>query len=75
MSNPWVKFQALIAPGPKQIVEVSSVGADGTSIVIVRGGNSIRVNGDAVPAGSKAIIQGGKIIGKAPDLPAQTVEI
>jgi len=75
MSNPWIKFKALLAPGAKQIVTVASVGTDGTSIVTLRDNNQIRVTGDSVAAGEKAIIQEGKIIGKAPGLPAQTIEV
>ncbi|MCY0966122.1 hypothetical protein [Parathalassolituus penaei] len=75
MSNPWIKFKALLAPGAKQIVTVASVGADGTSIVTVRDGSQIRVAGDSVAAGEKAIIQDGKIMSKAPSLPMLSVEV
>ncbi len=69
MSNPWVKFGALIAPGSKAVVTVSTVNADGTSIVELRGGGSLRVQGDSVMQGAKALIQGGRIVGAAPALP------
>lgn len=73
--NPWTKFAQLIAPGAKQIVTVASVGSDGTSVVTLRNGSSMRVAGDTVAAGQKAFIQNGRIIGRAPDLPVQNVEV
>lgn len=73
--NPWVKFSQLLAPGVKQIVTVTSVGTDGTSIVALRDTSTVRVAGDSVSAGDKAFIQGGRIIGKAPDLPSYSVEV
>jgi hypothetical protein len=72
MSNPWVKFGALTAPGAKAVVTVTTVNSDGTSIVTLRSGQSLRVQGDSVPANSKALIQDGKIIGSAPTLPVQS---
>ena len=73
MSNPWVKFGALNAPGAKAVVTVTTVNNDGTSIVTLRSGQSLRVQGDSVAANSKALIQGGRIIGTAPSLPVQSV--
>ena len=75
MSNPWTRLSKLISPGPKTIVAVTTVHPDGTSTATLRSGETIRVQGDYVPAGSKAIIQAGKIIGKAPDLPHYDVEV
>jgi molybdopterin biosynthesis enzyme len=75
MSNPWVKFGALTAPGAKAVVTVATVNNDGTSIVTLRSGDSLRVQGDNVPATNKALIQNGKIIGAAPSLPIQSVSI
>ena len=73
--NPWTKFAQLIAPGAKQIVTVTTVGSDGTSVVTLRNGSSMRVAGDTVATGQKAFIQNGRIIGRAPDLPVQNVEV
>ncbi|HBS41286.1 MAG TPA: hypothetical protein DEA26_01300 [Oceanospirillales bacterium] len=75
MRNPWVQFGKLFAPGAKTVVTVQTVNADGSSIVQLRSGDTLRVIGDTVDANSKAVIQEGKIIGKAPDLPTQTVEV
>ena len=75
MSNPWVKFGALTAPGAKVVVTVTTVNSDGTSIVTLRSGQSLRVQGDSVPASNKALIQGGRIIGAAPPLPVQSISV
>jgi molybdopterin biosynthesis enzyme len=75
MSNPWVAFGALIAPGAKAVVTITAVNTDGTSLVELRGGGSLRVQGDNVTQGSKALIQGGRIIGAAPALPTQAIEV
>ena len=75
MSNPWVQFGALTAPGAKAVVTVTTVNSDGTSIVTLRSGQSLRVQGDSVAASSKALIQGGRIIGAAPALPVQSISV
>lgn len=67
-----MKFGALIAPGAKAVVTVSAVNTDGTSIVTLRGGGSLRVQGDSVVQGQKALMQDGRIIGAAPALPVQS---
>lgn len=73
--NPWVKFSRLMAPGAKLIVTVASVGTDGTSIVTLRDLSTVRVAGDSVGVGEKAFIQSGRIVGKAPALPAYSIEV
>ncbi len=75
MSNPWVKFGSLTAPSATAVVTVATVNSDGTSIVTLRSGESLRVQGDSVAANSKALIQNGKIIGAAPSLPVQSVSV
>lgn len=75
MSNPWVKFGALTAPGAKTVVTVTTVNNDGTSIVTLRNGSTLRVAGDSVTTGDKALIQNGKIVGAAPSLPIQSVTV
>lgn len=69
MSNPWKRFGKLLSPGAKTIVTVTTVNNDGTSLVTLRSGDQIRVQGDTVTQGNKAFIQGGRIIGQAPSLP------
>lgn len=75
MSNPWTRFGALISAGAKTIVTVDTVNADGTSTVTLRDSSTLRAQGDSVTAGQKAVIQNGKIIGKAPALASVSVEV
>ncbi len=75
MSNPWSDYAKLLAPGARTIVTVSVVNSDGSSTVTLRTGETVRVAGDSVSAGQKAIIQDGRILKRAPDLPFQTVEV
>lgn len=63
--NPWKKFKSLLPDDAKQVVTVQTVNADGTSVVTLRGGDTLRVFGDSVQAGNRAIIQSGKIVGPA----------
>ncbi|CCK75996.1 hypothetical protein OLEAN_C18200 [Oleispira antarctica RB-8] len=55
--------------------DVLTVNRYGTSIVTLRSGQSLRVRGDGVAASSKALIQGGRIIGAAPSLPIQSIGV
>lgn len=75
MSNPWVKFGALIAPGAKAVVTVTAVNSNGTSVVTLRTGETITVQGTSVGVGEGAVIQNGRIIGQAPALTAVSVDI
>lgn len=75
MANPWSRFGALMSSGAKAVVTVASVNADGTSTVTLRSGATLQVRGDSVAAGQKAIIQGGEIKGKAPDLPVVSIDV
>ena len=75
MSNPWVRFGALTAPGTKMVATVASVNADGSSVVTLRTGGSLRVQGDDVTAGDKVLIQQGRIIGRAASLLAVSVTV
>jgi hypothetical protein len=71
--NPWLKFKRLTAPGAKTLVTVTTIHNNGSSTVTLRDGSEVLVQGDSVEAGSKAFIQDGRIAGKAPDLPVQTI--
>ena len=75
MSNPWVKFKRLNAPGAKILVTVTAVHNNGTSTVTLRSGDQIVVQGDSVAAGSPAFIQDGRIAGRAPQLLVQSVSV
>lgn len=66
--NPWVKFQRLLSPGSKMIVTVESVPGDGTSIVTLRSGATVRAAGDGYDVGALVFMQGGALVGAAPSL-------
>lgn len=73
-TNLWARFQRLIAASPTVIVTVTTVNADGTSVVTTVGGGTMRVIGTSVVAGNKAFIRDGAVIGEAPDLPYYELE-
>lgn len=73
-TNLWARFRRLIAESPTVIVTVTTVGADGTSLVTTAGGGTMRVIGTEVAAGNKAFVRDGAIIGPAPNLPYYELE-
>lgn len=75
MSNPWIRLNKLLTPGAKTIVTITRTNIDGTSTATLRSGETIRVQGDNVATGDKAIIQANRIIGKAPNLIHYSIEV
>ncbi|WP_221800421.1 hypothetical protein [Oceanobacter mangrovi] len=75
MSNPWTRLNKLLAPGAKTIVTITTVNTDGTSIVTLRSGDTIKVQGDTVSVGDKAMIQAGRVVAKVPGLAFYEIEI
>ena len=73
--NQVQRLRELLSDGPRQIVTVDAVNTDGSSLVSLRTGDQLRVAGDTVEVGQKAIIQAGRIIGRAPDLPFSRIEV
>lgn len=73
-TNLWARFRRLIADSPTVIVTVTTVNADGTSLVTTAGGGTMRVLGTDIAAGEKAYVRDGAIIGEAPDLPYYELE-
>ena len=74
--NPWVRFKQLLPSGQRTVGEVLSIStATGTSLVELRGGIEIRVQGTDVAVGDKAFIVDGQITGTAPNLPQYDVEV
>ena len=51
MSNPWIRFQQLNAPGAKTLVTVTAVHDNGTTTVTLRNGDELVVQGDSVESG------------------------
>lgn len=73
--NPWLKFKALIAGSGRSVVTVISNNGDGTSTVEFRTGGQVKVSGETVAAGSKALISDGAIQQEVPNLTSSTIEI
>ncbi|MAT91373.1 MAG: hypothetical protein CME59_02105 [Halioglobus sp.] len=75
MFNPWRKLRGLLPEDPEQIGTVQTVNGDGTSTVLVAGGGSVTVTGDSFPGGTPVFIKGRQILGQAPALNFELVEV
>jgi len=73
--NPWIKFKALLQGEGRAVVTVTSNNGDGTSTVTTRSGVSIKVKGENVAPGSKAMIEGGELRYEVPNLSSSVVEV
>lgn len=71
--NQWARFRRLLPGDPLLIGTVEQQHADGTATVLLIGGGSVRVRGEAAE-GSAVYVRAGRIEGPAPSLGAQ-VEI
>lgn len=74
-ANPWVKFKKLLQGEGRAVVTVVSNNGDGTSTVSIRNGVSIKVKGESVVPGSKAMIEGGDLRYEVPNLASSIVEV
>ncbi len=74
-ANIWTRFKGLLPSRALQVVTVLAVNANGTSQVQSDAGNEWTVLGDSVAAGDKALVQDGRIIAEAADLPTYTVTV
>ena len=73
--NPWIKFKALLAGEGRAVVTVTSNNGDGTSTVQTRSGISIKVKGESVASGAKAMIEGGELRYEVPNLTSSVIEV
>jgi hypothetical protein len=73
--NPWLKFKALLQGEGRAVVTVISNNGDGTSTVQTRSGVNIKVKGESVAPGSKAMIEGGELRYEVPNLTSSIVEV
>ncbi len=73
--NPWKQLQSLIAQPPKQVGIIAAHNADGTSTVILTGGGQIRVNGQDNAVNARVFIRNHEVVGSAPALPSETIDI
>jgi hypothetical protein len=73
--NPWLKFKALMQGSGRSVVTVISNNGDGTSTVEFRTGGQIKVSGETVTAGNKALVSDGMITQQVPNLISTVIEI
>ncbi|WP_066018792.1 MULTISPECIES: hypothetical protein [Endozoicomonas] len=74
-TNIWQQFKSLIPEGARTVVTITSNNGDGTSSATLRDGTSIRVQGENVEPGGKALIKQGIISSQVPDIPTYEAEI
>lgn len=72
-NNLFAQWQALFAPGPLQVGQVTAY-ADGVATLALPGGASLRARGQA-SVGDHVMVQDGVIQGPAPDLPVDSDEV
>ncbi len=75
MPNPWSRFEALVPLAPTLVGTVSAHNADGTSAVTLPGGGQITAEGQTVAVGLQAYIKEGRVVGEAPSLPIELIEV
>lgn len=75
MSNLWKQFQKLLPDNRILVGDVISHHGDQTSTVEFVGGERIRPMGQGAAVGKKALVQGDRVIGEAPDLPQYNITI
>ena len=71
----WKQFSGLLPSQTVIVATVRSVSSDGTSILDTPEGGSLRAQGVVVVAGGKAYVQGGRVLGPAPDLPVYNLTV
>jgi hypothetical protein len=74
MPNLWKQFQDLLPTQPILIGTVITIHSDNTISVQLLGGGVLRVSGSAAE-NTRVLIQGGRVLGPAPDLPQIEIEI
>lgn len=73
--NLWKKLIDLLPGSPLLVATVTSHESDGTSIVTLPGGGTLKVRGQSVAVNSKAFIKDNQIQGAAPNLTVELIEI
>ena len=74
--NPWKRFIGLLPGGERTVGTVANINASaGTSILTLRNGVAVMVQGTSVGVGQKAFVVDGKITGQAPSLPQYDVDV
>ena len=73
--NPWRKFKALLPGGQRTVVTITANNGDGTSGATLRDDTAIRVKGESVAPGQKALVVDGEVRQQVPSLPQTAVEV
>lgn len=73
MGNLYTQFRKLLPSDPLLVGTVTAHDSDGYSLVELPGGGGLRVQGQGVAVGSKAFVQGGRVVAEAPALDAVEV--
>jgi hypothetical protein len=72
--NQWARFRRLLPGDPLLMGTVEQQHVDGTATVLLVGGGSVRVRGEAAD-GSTVYVRGGRIEGPAPSLSQVEIEV
>lgn len=75
MSNSYQRLRTLTQTQPRTVATVTSHNADGTSTVQLMSGAFITVLGQDVDIGSKAYVEGGRVLAQAADLPYSEIDV
>lgn len=73
--NLYRQFLDLLPRDPMFVGVVIAHHGDGTATLELPGGGMIRARGQEVAVGERAFVQGGAVIGEAPDLTDVTIEV
>ncbi|WP_066015242.1 hypothetical protein [Endozoicomonas atrinae] len=74
-TNIWQQFKSLIPEGARNVVTITSNNGDGTSSATLRDGTIIRVQGETVVPGNKALIEDRVVKVEVPGLAVYEAEI
>ena len=74
-TNAFNRFQSLVGGSTTDVVTITALNGDGTSLANTLGGSQVTVKGESVAVDSKAFVRGGEIIRGAPDITPTTVTI
>jgi len=75
MPNPWKALLGILPQDVDQVGQITTVLADGMSVVALVGGGSITATGDGYQVGDPVWVKGGIIRGRAPSLSPVDVEV
>ncbi|WP_066017925.1 hypothetical protein [Endozoicomonas atrinae] len=74
-TNIWQQFKSLIPEGARTIVTITSNNGDGTSSATLRDGTIIRVQGETVATGNRALVEDRVVKAELPPLPQYDADV